>query len=304
MAGSGGFIPLPWRRSFRSRRCGSAGGFSRTTRARRHKFYDPKGRQYDQMTQAARSGRQNIIEGSERAATSKDTEMKLTDVARASLSELRGDYEMVILDRGQLPWSVHAAEAKAVNAVSLDPAPFEDDMVHESAKHALQQRKKYARWLDADDAGCNGMPDHRAGLNMLQPDRIKRLERPRIQRASDQNGSKRGGQTRAGMPSCGKAMPVQVGQGLFSVAAFPGAKNSRWHEPRSERGGPIDFVDLIDNGNEGNNSLRSSTRAAAGAGSAVVSRRGRVRKSRFLWIDRVWDGAIMHFIAPVCWHSI
>ncbi len=43
------------------------------------KFYDPKRRQYHQMTQAARSGRQNIIEGSERSATSKDTEMKLTD---------------------------------------------------------------------------------------------------------------------------------------------------------------------------------------------------------------------------------
>jgi len=116
------------------------------------KFYDPKGRQYDQMTQAARSGRQNIIEGSERSATSKDTEMKLTDVARASLSELRGDYEIVILDRGQLPWSVHDPQAKAVNAVSLDPARFEDDMVHESAKHALEQRRKYAPWLDADDA--------------------------------------------------------------------------------------------------------------------------------------------------------
>ena len=55
------------------------------------------------MTQAARSGRQNIIEGSERSATSKATEMKLTDVARASLSELRGDYEIVILDRGRRP---------------------------------------------------------------------------------------------------------------------------------------------------------------------------------------------------------
>ena len=104
------------------------------------------------MTQAARSGRQNIIEGSERSATSKDTEMKLTDVARASLSELRGDYEIWILDRGQLPWSVHSPEAKAVNAISLDPASFTDDMVHESAKHAMEQRKKYARWLDADDA--------------------------------------------------------------------------------------------------------------------------------------------------------
>ncbi|MFM8983266.1 MAG: four helix bundle protein [Spartobacteria bacterium] len=106
------------------------------------KFYDPKGRQYDQMTQAARSGRQNIIEGSERSSTSKDTEMKLTDVGRASLSELRGDYEIFILDRGELPWSSHSPEAKAVNAVSLDTAPFTDDMVHESAKHAREQRRK------------------------------------------------------------------------------------------------------------------------------------------------------------------
>ncbi|MBM4148264.1 MAG: four helix bundle protein [Lentisphaerae bacterium] len=116
------------------------------------KFYDPKGRQYDQMTQAARSGRQNIIEGSERSSTSKDTEMKLTDVARASLGELRGDYEIFILDRGHLPWSVHDPESKAVNAISLDEASFADDMVHESAKHALEQRKKYARWLDSGDA--------------------------------------------------------------------------------------------------------------------------------------------------------
>lgn len=115
------------------------------------KFYDPKGRQYDQMTQAARSGRQNIIEGSERASTSKDTEMKLTDVARASLSELRGDYEIFILDRNQLPWSVHSPEAKVVNAISLSAASFADDMVHESARHALEQRKKYAVWLDSSD---------------------------------------------------------------------------------------------------------------------------------------------------------
>ncbi len=104
-------------------------------------------RQYDQMTQAARSGRRNIIEGSKRSATSKNTEMKLTDVARASLSELRGDYEIWILDRDKLPWSVHSPEAKAVNAVSLDSAPFGDDMVHASARHALEQREKYVRWL-------------------------------------------------------------------------------------------------------------------------------------------------------------
>lgn len=121
-------------------------------RERETKFYDPKGRQYDQMTQAARSGRQNIIEGSERSSTSKDTEMKLTDVARASLGELRGDYEMLILDRKQLPWSVHSPEAKEINAIVLDEAPFKDNVVHESAKHAMKQRKKYARWLDSEDA--------------------------------------------------------------------------------------------------------------------------------------------------------
>lgn len=49
---------------------------------------DPCGRQYDQMTQAARSCTANIAEGNSRHYTSRETEMKLTDVARASLSEL------------------------------------------------------------------------------------------------------------------------------------------------------------------------------------------------------------------------
>lgn len=47
---------------------------------------------------------------------------------------------------------MHSSEAQAINAISLDDAPFTDDMVHESAKHAREQRKKYARWLDSDDA--------------------------------------------------------------------------------------------------------------------------------------------------------
>lgn len=116
------------------------------------KLFDPKGRQFDQMTQAARSGRQNIIEGSERSSTSKDTEMKLTDVARASLSELRGDFEIFILDRGYFPWSVHQEQAKAINSISIDNPLFNDDSVHESAKHAISQRAKYALWLDDQDA--------------------------------------------------------------------------------------------------------------------------------------------------------
>jgi hypothetical protein len=49
-------------------------------------------RTFDQMVQAARSGKQNILEGSEASGTSKETEIKLTNVARASLGELLEDY--------------------------------------------------------------------------------------------------------------------------------------------------------------------------------------------------------------------
>lgn len=59
---------------------------------------------------------------------------------------------MFILDRGQLPWSGHSPEARAIHGISINDAPFRDDMVHESAKLALQQRRKYARWPDDDDA--------------------------------------------------------------------------------------------------------------------------------------------------------
>lgn len=56
-------------------------------------YVDAKSRTRDQMTQAARSGVQNIAEGSAAAATGRKTELKLTNVARASLVELRLDYQ-------------------------------------------------------------------------------------------------------------------------------------------------------------------------------------------------------------------
>ncbi len=58
------------------------------------RFLPPYGdRTVDQMTQTARSGKQNIVEGSEAAMTSSETEVKLVNVGRASLQELREDYE-------------------------------------------------------------------------------------------------------------------------------------------------------------------------------------------------------------------
>jgi len=57
------------------------------------RYIDKFSRTRDQMVQAARSGVQNIAEGSEASATSKKTELKLTQVARSSLEELKLDYE-------------------------------------------------------------------------------------------------------------------------------------------------------------------------------------------------------------------
>lgn len=58
----------------------------------------------DQMVQAARSGVQNIAEGSKASGTSRKTELKLTNVARASLEELRLDYEDFLRHRGMAIW--------------------------------------------------------------------------------------------------------------------------------------------------------------------------------------------------------
>ncbi len=67
-------------------------------------YIDKRSRTHDQMVQAARSGVQNIAEGSQAAGTSKKTELKLTNVARASLEELRLDYEDFLRQRDLTAW--------------------------------------------------------------------------------------------------------------------------------------------------------------------------------------------------------
>jgi len=81
------------------------------------RFVDPRSRTRDQMVQAARSGVQNIAEGSMASATSKKTELKLTGVARASLEELLLDYEDFLRQRGLRIWDKNSPEALAVGQV-------------------------------------------------------------------------------------------------------------------------------------------------------------------------------------------
>jgi four helix bundle suffix protein len=81
------------------------------------RFYPHDRRQTDQMVQAARSGVRNISEGSGAAATSRKSEMKLTNVARASLSdELIGDYESFLSQNGLRIWPKDSPEALAMRA--------------------------------------------------------------------------------------------------------------------------------------------------------------------------------------------
>jgi four helix bundle suffix protein len=68
------------------------------------RFIDKRSRTHDQMVQAARSGKQNILEGSQASGTSKETEIKLTNVARASLEELLEDYRDFLRVRSIEEW--------------------------------------------------------------------------------------------------------------------------------------------------------------------------------------------------------
>jgi len=68
------------------------------------RFVDRRSRTTDQMVQAARSGKQNIAEGSQASGTSKKTELKLVSVARARLEELLLDYQDFLRQQGLSQW--------------------------------------------------------------------------------------------------------------------------------------------------------------------------------------------------------
>jgi four helix bundle suffix protein len=112
---------------------------------------DPLGKTSGQMIGAARSGRQNIIEGSERSGTSKETEMKLTDVARASLGELLGDLEIFLAERGEIPWSLHSREHQLLTNLNFTPFAHTDDTLHDYWLWFHREKKAFAPWLDNDD---------------------------------------------------------------------------------------------------------------------------------------------------------
>ena len=112
---------------------------------------DPLGKTSGQMIGAARSARQNIVEASSRAGTSKETELRLLDVAKGSLEELLGDYETYLIDNEQTVWSVADERWKAVNALPLDEFAVTEDVLHEFSRYLIAMRQRFAPWLEHDD---------------------------------------------------------------------------------------------------------------------------------------------------------
>lgn len=116
------------------------------------KFLDPRSRTVDQMVQAARSGRQNIAEGSRASATSSQTELRLVTVARASLEELLLDYEDYLRHRRLPQWAPDSPEASEVRAV---PQAWKKDRTDPSDLTDLSDPERwslYRRWLEHEHA--------------------------------------------------------------------------------------------------------------------------------------------------------
>jgi four helix bundle suffix protein len=85
------------------------------------RFIDKRSRTHDQMVQAARSGKQNILEGSEASGLSKETEIKLTGVAKASQKELLEDYRDFMRNRGIEEWAPDHPYARRLRQLIRTP---------------------------------------------------------------------------------------------------------------------------------------------------------------------------------------
>jgi four helix bundle suffix protein len=196
------------------------------------KFVDRRSRTVDQLVQAARSGRQNIAEGSRAAATSSQTELRLVNVARASLEELLLDFEDFLRHRHLVQWAPDSPEAMAVRQV-----PFRADRSDRSDLTDLSDQGRwalYARWLEHSDPAVRANAVicliHQA--NFLLDQQIEALEREFVEgggyseqlaaaRLAERWRGKRGDRTDRSdrtdrtdlipeCPQCGKAMVLRT----------------------------------------------------------------------------------------------
>ena len=184
------------------------------------RYLEPRSRMSDQMVQAARSGRQNIAEGSRAAATSSQTELRLVNVARSSLDELLLDYEDFLRHRHLRQWKPDDPEALAVRRIGQN-RPDPPDPPDPAAHYAL-----YAAWLDHEDPAirANALLCLINQANTLLDRQIEALEAQFIEeggyseqlataRLAERNRKKtEAPATIPPCPECGKAMVLRTAQ--------------------------------------------------------------------------------------------
>lgn len=210
------------------------------------RFVDKRSRTHDQMVQAARSGGKNIAEGSRAAATTSQTELRLVNVARASLEELLLDYEDYLRQHGKRQWDMNDPEALAVRAVGkqdqTDPTDQADPVKH---------WKIYAHWLEHDDPAvvANTLICLIHQTNYLLDQQISALERDFVeeggyseQLAAARIAERQKQQERPAAPApaapacpqCGKPMALRTarkgqraGSQFWGCSGYPECKGTR-----------------------------------------------------------------------------
>jgi restriction system protein len=207
------------------------------------RFIDQRSRTRDQMVQAARSGRQNIAEGSRASAASSQTELRLVSVARASLDELLLDYEDFLRQRGLRQWGKDDAEAEAVRAVGRDRTDQSD----------RADRSDYSKWLDSADPAvvANALVCLIHQANYLLDQQLRALERDFIDnggyserlaaaRLEKRSSDRTDATDRSGKPgkapsckACGKPMVLRtarqgknVGSQFWGCSGYPACKET------------------------------------------------------------------------------
>ena len=209
------------------------------------KFLDPRSRTVDQMVQAARSGRQNIAEGSRASATSSQTELRLLNVARSSLDELLLDYEDFLRHRRLSQWPAEGPEAKEVREV---PRVFRNrtDPTDRSDLKSLSDHERfglYARWLEHDDPAerANALICLIHQANYLLDQQIEALEKEFVEGggyterlATARLAHRKGGEAAPpACPACGGLMVLRTpktgpstGQSFWGCARYPECKGT------------------------------------------------------------------------------
>ena len=216
---------------------------------------DSLGKTTGQMVGAARSARQNLVEGSSRAGTSRETELRLIDVAKGSLEELAGDYESFLADCGEAPWSETDTRAIEFKALRLDRFEKNDDARHEYGRYILEMRKRFAIWLENDDAkiAANSILlaiDEANALIRSQMERLaddfteeggftERMSKARLERRD----ARQAAEGAPKCPKCGKPMRKMVarkgrnaGNPFWSCTGYPSCDGTRRYEGTA-RGG-------------------------------------------------------------------